>query len=392
MLRPPTLAALGLCLAVAVPVAAADECLAPSLDDPASSLSRTDHAVTGNRVAGGCGPLEGDELEVALGGTPIWVLPDPSDRGSSWFVVLEDGTVDHVVDDGRGGAFVSQSERPPLPAGDPPLALQTGEDEVVVGSALGARGWFSDALPDARVTEIPGAALVAPVGPTERYEHGVLGDAFEAAAIEVRDQAGPLAGVAVELDEVVESTSAMVVELASNELGPELLVTVSDAAHGARLRAYGLDGSIIAESDAIGQGYRWLHQIGAGSLAPDGALEVIAVRTPHIGGVVEAYRLVDGRFELAASAAGYSSHQLGSANLDMALLADADGDGRLDVVVPTEALDEIALLARTSDGFDELGRLALGDRLRTNVAATPTADGRLVIAAGTEAGTLRVFR
>jgi hypothetical protein len=93
-----------------------------------------------------------------------------------------------------------------------------------------------------------------------------------------------------------------------------------------------------------------------------------------------------------ATTEGYSSHQLGSANLDMALLADADGDGRLDVVVPTQAMDQIAFLARTDTGFAELGRLDLGGRLLTNLAATSGEDGRLVLAAGTDEGTLRVFR
>lgn len=391
MLRPTALATL-FTLGLTGAVSASDDCVVPDAGEPASRLARTDHSVTGNRIVGGCGPLRGDTLDVALGGTPAWVLPDPSDRGGSWFVVLDDGTVDHVIDDGSGAAYVSESQSPPLVPGHPPLAFAAGEDEVVVGSALGATAWFADPLPDARVTEIPGAALVAPVGPTDRYAHGVLGDELEGSAVEVRDQAGPLARVAVGTDEVLEGTSAMVVELVPNDLGHELLVTVSDADDGARLRAYALDGSVVAESEPIGQSNRWLHQIGAGALAPDGELEIIAVRTPHIGGIVEAYRVVEDHLELVASTGGYSSHQLGSDNLDMALLADADGDGRLDVVVPTQAMDEIALLARTDDGFEELDRLTLDGRLLTNVAATPAADGGLVLAVGTDDGKLRIFR
>ena len=393
MLRSTAFVTLTLALTLSLPVAvAAADCVGPATDEPTAALARTDHDVSGNRIARGCGPLAGDVLEVELGGTPAWVLPDPSDRGGSWFVVLEDGTVDHVIDDGSGAAFVTQSEAPPLTPGHPPLALATGENEVVVGSALGATGWFADPLPDARVTDISGAALVAPVGPTDRYAHGVLGDELEASAIEVRDQDGPQARIEVGAEEVIEGTSAMVLELVSNDLGPELLVTVSDSQDGARLRAYALDGSVAAESDPIGQGYRWLHQIGAGHLAPDGALEIIAVRTPHIGGVVQAYRFLDGGLELAGSADGYSSHQLGSPNLDMALLADADGDGRLDVVVPVQSMDEIALLARTEDGFEELDRLGLDARLSTNIAATSSDDGGLVLAAGTSDGKLRLFR
>ena len=380
-------------LAASVPAPAlADECAPPALDEPVTALARTDHTASGNRIVAACGPLTGDVLDVQLIGAPTWVLPDPSDRGGSWFVVLEDGTVDHVIVDDGGAAFVRQSETPPLVPGQAPLALAMGEDGVVVGSALGASAWFADPLPDTRATEISGAALVALTAPTERYDHGVLGDAIEAAALEVRDGSGRLARIEVGPDEVIEGISAMVVQLRPDDPGQALLVTISDAADGARLRAYDLDGEVVAESAPIGQGYRWLHQIGAGRLAPDGELEIIAVRTPHIGGIVEAYRFDDGRLELAASIPGYSSHQLGSPNLDMALLADTDGDGRLDVLVPTQAMTELASLARTEEGFEEIDRLALDGRLTTNVAATPTADGGLALAVGTDDGRLRVFR
>lgn len=379
-------------LAASVPATVlADECAPPALDEPVAALARTDHAASGNRIVAGCGPLSGEVVDVQLAGAPTWVLPDPSDRGGSWFVVLEDGTVDHVTVDDGGAAFVRQSEAPPLVPGQAPLALAMGEDGVVVGSALGASAWFADPLPDTRATEIAGA-LVALTAPTDRYDHGVLGDAIEAAALEVRDGSGRLARIEVGPDEVIEGLSAMVVQLRPDDPVQALVVTVSDAADGARLRAYGLDGEVVAESAPIGQGYRWLHQIGAGRLAADGVLEIIAVRTPHIGGIVEAYRLDDDRLELVASIPGYSSHQLGSPNLDMALLADTDGDGRLDVLVPTQTMTELASLARTEEGFEEIDRLALDGRLTTNVAATPTAEGGLALAVGTDDGRLRVFR
>jgi hypothetical protein len=370
----------------------ADECVPPALDEPVAALARTDHAASGNRIVAGCGPLTGDVVDVQLTGTPTWVLPDPSDRGGSWFVVLEDGTVDHVTIDDGGAAFVRQTETPPLVPGQAPLALAMGEDGVVVGSALGASAWFADPLPDTRATEISGAALVALTAPTDRYDHGVLGDAIEAAAVEVLDGSGRLTRIEVGRDEVIEGISAMVVQMRPDDSGQALVVTISDAADGARLRAYSLDGEIVAESAPIGQGYRWLHQIGAGRLAVDGELEIIAVRTPHIGGIVEAYRRDDDRLELVASVPGYSSHQLGSPNLDMALLADTDGDGRLDVLVPTQSMTELASLARTEKGFEEIDRLTLDGRLTTNVAATPTADGGLALAVGTDDGRLRVFR
>lgn len=387
-------AAVPLALALALlpaSVGAQGSCAAPSPDDPARALSRTDHAATGNRLVRGCGPLSGEIVDLELGGSPTWVLADPSDRGRSWFVTLEDGTVIHVVAAPGSAPRVSVSEWPALEPGEPPMALATGADDVAFGSALGAAGWFEDPLPDSRTTELSSRALVALAGPTERYDHGVLGDGLEASAIEVRDETGSIARIEVEGDEVIEGTSAMVVELVSDDPRPELLVTISDAEAGARLRAYDLDGAIVAESAPIGQGYRWLHQIATGALGPDGETEIIAVRTPHIGGVVEAYRLADDRLERVASIDGYSSHVLGSSNLDMALLADIDSDGRLDIVVPDQGMTELGVLARTAAGFELVDKLPLDGVLATNVAAAD-ADGKLVLAVGTADGRVRIFR
>ncbi|MGD8485279.1 MAG: hypothetical protein PVH07_01455 [Chloroflexota bacterium] len=380
-----------LALGLTAPGAAAGDCAQGWSGSPAT-LVRTDHDVSGNRIAAGCGPLEGENLEVELTGTPTWVLPDPTDRGRSWIVVLEDGTVELATAAPGRAPAISQTQSPPLAPGHPPLAATLGDDELTIGSALAAAGWFEAPLPDARVTELDGTALVALTGPTDRYAHGVLGDELEATAIDVRAAEGLQARIEVEADEVIEGTSAMVVKLASDDPESLLLVTVSDAADGARLRAYDLAGSQVAESAPIGQGFRWLHQIAAAPIGPTGAIEIIAVRTPHIDGRIEAYRLAGGRLERVASLAGYSSHRLGSANLDMALLADADGDGGLEVVVPTSDMRSLAVLERTAVGFEETERLTLDGELVTNVAATPTDGGALVLAAGTADGRLRIFR
>ena len=386
---------IGLTISLLLPaptaVAGADGCEPAPPDSLGAAIARTDHQVSGNRVSRGCGPLTGDVVDVELGGTPAWVLPDPSDRGTSWFVVLDDGSVDHVIAEDGLLPYVSQSETPPLAPGEPPLAVALTEDQLVVGSALGAAGWFRDPLPDTRVVETPGQALIALTGPTDRYSHGVLGDGLEASAITLRDVAGVTSIDAGDVD-VIEGTSALLADLRGDVRSPEIVVTVSNADSGARLVAYDLDGEFVAASEPIGQGYRWLHQVGAGPLGPDGETEIIVVRTPHIGGIVEAYRLVDDRLQLVASQPGYSSHQLGSSNLDMALLADADGDGHLDVVVPRQAMNELAVLARIDDGFEEIDALPLEGALTTNVAATPDADGNLVLAAGTDDGRLRIFR
>lgn len=351
--------------------------------DGAPGIARTGHGADGNRLVTAQGPLKGDRSDIMLPGAASWVLPDPTARGTSWVVALADGTLLRV--DETGHETIGR-----LGPGEPPIATIRFDGELVVRNALRASEWFDDPLPDARVVSAPDGRLVALVAPTDRYAHGVLGDDLEAAAVEIWSDAEDLVHIEVGSPAVIEGLAPIIADVDGDDI-PELIVTVSDADHGARIEAYSLEGDYLAGSEPIGQGYRWLHQLGVGAAGPAGETELIAVRTPHIGGVVEAYRLEGDRLERVASAPGYSSHQLGSANLDMALLADADGDGRLEVVVPTQDMTMLGALQRVADGFVEISRLPLEGTLATNVAATGDDDGHLVLAAGTADGRLRIF-
>jgi hypothetical protein len=373
------------------PAAHASQCELRPSDGPSAMVARTDHQASGNRLVVGCGALRGDTFDVDVGGTPSWVLPNPTARGWAWLVTLDDGRIVHVVTGPEGDSSVRPAGQASLAPGEPPVAAVANDSQVIVGSALEVDPRFEDLIPQARVVEAPDASRLVLAGPTQRYAHGVLGDDVEASSVAIQDAVGTMRFIEVADDEVIEGLSPLLADL-DGDGSSEVVVTVSTPEVGARLVAYDLDGTVAGRSDAIGQGFRWMHQIAAAPLVEDGDVEIIAVRTPHIGGIVEAYRLVDGRLELVASLPGYSSHRLGSPNLDMALLADVDGDGQLDIVVPTQDMTTLGVLARSPDGLAEIGSLPLDGRLTTNVAATADADGALVFAAGTEDGRLRIFR
>ena len=380
MRRAPALtSALAIAL-LSIPAIAADACA----DGPVCMEARTDQQPTGNRVVPTRMALEGSVLDVELPAPVAWVLPDPAAPGRGWIVAEEDGTLRRVSDEGH--ATVGQ-----LPPGVAPAAVLRSDGSVSIGDDSEDRLRFDDPLPDARVVRLDDSARAALVGPTGRYEHGVLGDGVEASAVEIVGDGGDGVRMEIEPDAVVEGISPLLADV-SGDGRAELLVTVSDEDSGARLRLYDQAGAIVAESDPIGQGYRWLHQLGVGPTGPGGETEIIAVRTPHIGGIVEAYRLRDRRLERVATQPGYSSHLIGSRNLDMALLADTDADGSLEVVVPTQAMTALGVLAREGDGFTVLDTLLLDGRLTSNLAGAVDAEGRLHVAAATDDGRLRVFR
>ncbi|MFC6951486.1 hypothetical protein [Halorubellus litoreus] len=361
---------------------------------------------SGNRVADGAGDVTATEpVSVGLSGTPAWLVgaPDPSGDGTKWVVALEDGTLEavRVVD---GDATVAAVSPPSLPAGTPPafdahanrvLAPPRGTSTLThptptpAGTVavradgslqVGDRTHEVDPLPDARVVVGDEHAVVL-AGATRQYDHGALGDGVEASDIAtISLQDGSVSTFPVGRG-VVEGTSPILADVTGD--GTEsILVTESDADAGARIVAYDHDGRVVARGPAVGSGYRWRHQLAVAPFHPDGVPEVAVVKTPHIGGTVEFYRRDGETFRLVATADGYSSHALGSRNLDGARAFDVDGDGTPELVVPTDDRLSLAVLSRTDDGVRRSGVLDPPATIRGNLA-TATVDGTTTLAATT---------
>jgi len=125
-------------------------------------------------------------------------------------------------------------------------------------------------------------------------------------------------------------------------------------------------------------------------------MELATIKTPHIGGVAEFYSLTESGLELVASlAGGYSSHVNGSRNLDMALAADFDGDGNVELLVPSRDRKTLVALRRTGDSVAEAWQLPLDSQLATNLAAVELpddSDSRISLGAVTADGVLFVWQ
>ena len=258
------------------------------------------------------------------------------------------------------------------------------------------------ALPDARVTVAdlegdgaPEAVVLAEA--TDRYVHGVLGDPLEAAAIAVISIAPH--GLALRARHaptglaVYEDLVPVLATLHGGRRG--VLVTRSTPAGGAAVALLGWrDGGLatLAESSATGDPQRWSHVVGAADVSGHGGPEVVAVHTPHLGGVLTAYRRQRAALVPVAQAPGYASHAVGSRNLDQALLADMDGNGRPEVVLPRQTRDVLAALeierARLVERWSIVFRSAIESNL---VAADLDGDGLLDLAVADRGG-VYVFR
>jgi len=123
----------------------------------------------------------------------------------------------------------------------------------------------------------------------------------------------------------------------------------------------------------------------------EGPLEIVAIKTPHIGGIVEIYKLEGDRLVVQDSLGGYSSHQLGSRNLDSAFVTDLNGDDLLELVVPDQSQLSLSALQYQPNELVQVWHSDLGGKLSTNLVVTNISPGIIAFGAGTENKTLRIW-
>ena len=378
----------------------------------------------GNRVVAGTGDLPDlAPIDISLSGVPAWLVAAPLDEGSIWVAALHDGRV-QAFGVTQGEAVEIAISPNVLPSGTPPLlvvengvprlvappdgastlthpvvlddgrvAYIDGDGALIVTDGLGESRLAVDALPDARILMDEDQRLLLLTGPTDRYPHGVLGDRIEASAITLVETEPTLRRVLtipVPDGFVIEGIAPIWADV-DGVPGREIVVTISNAEQGAQIVVFDESGNRVASGPAIGRASRWRHQIASGPFGPDGETEVVDVLTPHIGGVVEFYRRQGDELRIVAQVRGYTSHIIGTRNLDMAAAADFDGDGRIELLLPSQSRTELGAIQRTQDGADVAWTISVGGRVVTNLAAVTLLDGTLAVGVGRDDGVLRLW-
>lgn len=397
--------------------------------DDGLDTAYTYQQASGNRVVAGTGTFPAVQtVDIATSGAPQWVYGDINRETGQprWRFLLPDGTFHLTTGTGElplsirfvpgqpimyaldsfetyypsAGADASPLTHA-IPLGRPgaresaSLYIAVNGDVVTLEDDLEVSRLALNALPDARpVVSASGQVALYTGATTDRYVHAVLGDAAEAASLTILDIDGATATVATQImlpgDDVFEGIAPLWADV-DGDGADDLVTTVSNGVMGAQLRVYRADGSVLANGPPIGQGNRWRHQLAVGAFGPGGETEIVAVRTPHIGGIVEFYRLNGASLEIVATLTRYSSHPLGSRNLDMAVAGDFNGDDQPEIVVPDQARGRIAGVQNTAGGAVEVWSLPLDGALTSNLFGLMLPDGRLALAAGTDANKLRAW-
>jgi hypothetical protein len=286
--------------------------------------------------------------------------------GGDVLIVTRKGWLRAVVSGDQIGLAPAKAPRfAPIPAKGLP------DDRIASGANDVARAWLAD--------------------PTQRYRHGVLGDAVEAASVVIERRGGRTETVPSGRNAVFEDLEPRIVDL-DGDGKDEVLVVKSYLKTGSALAVIGThDGkaTIVAETPAIGTPHRWLNPAGIADFDGDGATDIALVMMPHAVGRLELWTWRNGLSKTRAFG-NTSNHFIGSLAQHMSAVADFDGNGIADLAIPSFDRRHLRLIA-FKDKPHDIAKIALPARAATNVGLLRIGETPALLV-GLDNGTLALVR
>ncbi len=280
--------------------------------------------------------------------------------GGLWYAI--------TPDNGRFALkFVEGGALPKLP----PAALPDGR--VATGHRDIARAWLAE--------------------PTNRYGHGVLGDAVEAGRLVIETRDGKQHTIQLGDDAVFEDLGPRIADL-NGDGRDEVIVVKSYLKRGAALAVIGESRGryrIVSETPPLGRPNRWLDPAGIADFTGDGKTSVALVRQPQVIGQLELWQWQDDRLRKHAEMEGFTNHIIGTRAIAMSVVADFDADGVADLALPSLDRSRLRIVAFAPDGKPrEIASIALPAKAVTNLALLAGGADKPVIALALEDGSLVV--
>jgi hypothetical protein len=141
----------------------------------------------------------------------------------------------------------------------------------------------------------------------------------------------------------------------------EIITTLSGNGAGAQIVVYSQAGVRLASTLALPSG--WRHVLTVAPFGPNGDLELVDVSKPHVLREVEFFQYRKNMMVKVASIQGYSTHKIGSKNLDRFEVVQVNG--RYLLIVPTADFRSVAAIGRTLSGVEEVWRIEIGEEVES---------------------------
>jgi len=204
--------------------------------------------------------------------------------------------------------------------------------------------------------------------PTDRYAHGILGDAIEAGGLAVKTRSGAVLELVLPDELVFEDRQARLHDL-DGDGRDEIIVVLASVTEGGALAIYGVrEGKLVklAQTPHIGRSNRWINPAEFADLDGDGRIEITAVWKPHLARELQAWRYADGRLSHVTTIEGYSNREIHSPVQDLSEVVRLS-DGRTALAISTPGYDGIAFVVLKDGKFAEVARLPAGGKITSPV-------------------------
>ena len=208
--------------------------------------------------------------------------------------------------------------------------------------------------------------------PTRRYDHGILGDAVEAGGLVVKTANGKLITYKLPKNEVFEDRIPRIADL-DGDGKAEIVTILSSTSKGGSIAVFGIrDNKLakVAQTPFIGRSNRWLNIAGIADFNGDGRLDIAGVWTPHIGGTLKYWTLRGDKLKQIGSIRGFSNHFIGSRDQRLSAISDVDGNGTLDLVLPSGGRDELRMIGFVKGRLKELASINMPRQIDKAIAVT----------------------